>query len=178
MYKMFQGETALDCRQGHLSPALVCYSGLLSNTCVMLSGTVSQTQARLSLKKTSSAGQQVLFQNLNIQYSVVQKSWSNSHFFIFCFQGARRSSNFLKWSLNINCFPGFMKVFYCFSLDIVCFSIHFHSSPCVHHFQRFCLFFLRHLTLFESFKHKNEQERHLYQGTNCCTLDNLAKRNI
>lgn len=89
----------------------------------------------------------MLFQNLNIQYSVVHKSWSTSHYFIFCFQGARHSSNFLKWCLNIYRFPDFMKVFYCFSLHIVCFSIHFHSSPCVYHFQRFCLFFLRHLTL-------------------------------
>lgn len=49
-------------------------------------------------------------------YSTVEKSWANFHsFLIFCFQGARRSCNFLTWSWAI-VLRSFWSVFSFFSV--------------------------------------------------------------
>lgn len=81
-------------------------------------------------------------------YSTVEKSWANFHsFLIFCFQGARRSCNFLTWSWAI-VLHSFWSVFSFFSVFLFFY-------PCIFRWPVHFLHLLIHLTLtYKLFKHK------------------------
>lgn len=66
-------------------------------------------------------------------YSTVEKSWANFHsFLIFCFQGARRSCNFLTWSWAI--------VLHCFWSVFSFFSVFLFFYPCIFRWMLFSSF--------------------------------------
>lgn len=63
-------------------------------------------------------------------YTVVQKSWTTPHFFMFCFHGSRFSCNVFKMVFS-NSFPDFLKVFFLsflFSWKVSCIFSNFQKK--------------------------------------------------